>query len=247
MMHEQIDDQTIERYARNQLESAERLAFEEHYFACEECFEKLQAMELFIAGVRDASARGLLEDEAPGSVAPRNWTSWLLPALGLSTCAAVVLAVVAVKLWYVQLPALQKRLTEANGQLAADKQARALLEEQLSRRSQAEINLPLVMLQSTRGAESAPNEVILPPGAQHLALWIELPSGSGGTFRLELDTYDGRKVEVLENLTRNTYGALAVSLPAEALQSGLYSIRLSREVRPPGTLLAEYRLRIRRP
>ncbi len=60
-MHRQIEEEEIvERYARNQLAPEEREAFEEHFFTCDECFEKLQATERFIAGVRNATARGLL-------------------------------------------------------------------------------------------------------------------------------------------------------------------------------------------
>lgn len=36
----------------------ERTALEEYFFACDDCFEKLQATERFVAGVRDAARRG---------------------------------------------------------------------------------------------------------------------------------------------------------------------------------------------
>jgi len=69
MMHPQIEDQEIvERYVRNQLAEEERKAFEEHFFACDDCFEKLQATDRFVAGMRDAARRGLLAGDVEDSV-----------------------------------------------------------------------------------------------------------------------------------------------------------------------------------
>jgi hypothetical protein len=248
MMHPQIEDEEIiERYVRNQLAEEERKAFEEHFFGCDACFEKLQEMDRFVAGMRDAGARGLLSSSSKETAAASWWSGWLQPALGLSACAVILLAFMAVRASYFELPRLRRQLDQTNTELATQKQARAALEHQIAQSNQAEVNLPLVMLQATRDGQAAPNVAVLPPGAQHLALWIELPPNASGSFRLEIESEDGRRVQTLENLTRNAYGALSVSLPTEALQSGLYGIRLSRQVPAPPTLLAEYRLRIRLP
>src|SRR5262245_1689996 len=65
MLHSQIEnEETVERYVRNQLSPREREAFEERFWACEECFEKLQTTERFVAGIRDGAHRGLLPDES---------------------------------------------------------------------------------------------------------------------------------------------------------------------------------------
>ncbi|MEW6130006.1 MAG: zf-HC2 domain-containing protein [Acidobacteriota bacterium] len=56
MNHREIDDnEIIERYARHQLSPEERRAFQEHYFACDACFDKVQMMARLIAGICEAS------------------------------------------------------------------------------------------------------------------------------------------------------------------------------------------------
>jgi len=61
MLHTQIkNDEVIERYIRNRLSPEERRDFEEHFFACDDCFDKVQETERFVAGVRDAVERGIL-------------------------------------------------------------------------------------------------------------------------------------------------------------------------------------------
>jgi Putative zinc-finger len=248
MMHHQIEDEEIiERYVRNQLPEEERKAFEEHFFACDDCFEKLQTTERFVAGFRDAASRGLLVGNAQGSAAPWRLGSWLIPAFGATACAGLVLAAVSGWLYFLQMPKLRSQLNHSTTELGAEKQARAALEQRMANSNQAEANLPLVMLQATRNVQAGPNEVAVPRGAKHLVLWIDVPTGNSRSFRLQVDTADNRPVEQLDNLQRNTYGALAVSLPVESLQPGEYRIRLSRQEPLPVSLLGEYRLRIRRP
>jgi hypothetical protein len=161
-------------------------------------------------------------------------------------CAALVLAAFSGWLYFSQMPKLREQLSRSAEDLRAQQTARAELERQIASSIQAEVNLPLVMLQATRDVQTAPNEVSIPSGAKHLVLWVEVPAGKSNSFRLQVDTADNRTVETLDNLQRNSYGALAVSLPVEALQPGDYRIKLTAEP-PRASLLAEYRLRIRRP
>jgi anti-sigma factor RsiW len=247
MMHPQIEDEEIiERYVLNQLAVEERKAFEEHFFGCDDCFEKLQIAERFVAGVRDAASRGLLAGEGEGASRGSGWRRWLVPAFGVSVSAALVLAAIGGWLYFSQMPKLREQLSRSREDLRAEQTARAALEGQIAGSIQAELNVPLVMLQATRDVQTAPNEVRIPSGAKHLVLWVEVPAGKSNRFRLQVDTADNRAVETLDNLQRNSYGALAVSLPVEALQPGDYRIKLTAEP-PPASLLAEYRLRIRRP
>jgi hypothetical protein len=104
-----------------------------------------------------------------------------------------------------------------------------------------------VMLQATRDAQAPANEAVLPAGAAHLVLWVEVPAKNTRTFQLKVETDDHRPVITLDHLERNSYGALAASLPAAQLQPGEFRIMLSAEEPPPASLLAEYKLRIRRP
>ena len=247
MMHPQIEDEEIvERYVQNQLPEEERKAFEEHFFACNDCFERLQVAERFIAGVRDAARRGLLAGETRGSSQASGWKRWLVPALGVSACAALVLAALSSWLYFREVPRMRGQLSRAEEDLRNQQAARAALEQKIANSIEAEPNLPVVILQATRAVEAAPSEISVPRGAKHLILWIDVPAARARSFRLQIDTSERRQVQALDNLERNTYGALAVSLPVEALQPGDYRITLTTEP-SPATLLAEYRLRIRKP
>src|SRR5687767_15040426 len=102
MTHKHIQDsEVIERYVRQQLTPAERQAFQEHYFACDECFDQVQMSARFIAGVREASRTGVLTAEHDERVdrssflpAPffQNWIpNWAVPALAMSFLVAALL------------------------------------------------------------------------------------------------------------------------------------------------------------
>src|SRR5215467_5031820 len=248
MMHRDIEDQEIiERDVRNRLAPEERQAFEEHFFGCEESFEKLQLTERFIASLDDAGNRGLL-DSAPASATPaRTWGYWIFPAFAASSCLAVVLAVVAGWTLFIQMPQLRRQLNQTSVDVSAQREAISALQKQVTSSALAETNVPLVMLQATRDAQAPPNDAVLSRDAKHLTFWIELPSSTSGSFLLEIASPDGHLIQTLENLKRNNYGAIVVSLPVELLQSGMYTIKLSRQEPSPVTLVAEYRLRIRRP
>lgn len=249
MMHQDIADQEIiERYVRNQLSPEERRAFEEHFFGCEECFAKLQIMERFIAGLDDAGNRGLLDSSRPAEPSPaRSWGSWMFPALAASSCAVIVLAIVAGWTLLSKVPKLQKQLNQASADVSAQREAIAALEKQIASATQTEINVPLVMLQATRDVQVPTAEAVLPTGAAHLVLWIDAVSPRFRTFRLELYGAQDKPVETLNHLTLNSYGGLAVALPAQRLQPGEFRIKLYAEEPLPAALLAEYRLKIRRP
>ncbi len=248
MMHQQIEDQEIiERYARNQLAPEERRAFEEHFFSCEECFEKLQATERFIAGVRDASARGMLDSRIVGTASTRMWRACMLPTLAASSCAAVAFAALTGWLFFFQLPRIRQQLNQSSAEVRVQQETLAALQRQIASAVQVEANVPLVMLQATRDVEASTNDVVVPADAQHVLLWVEVPAGRFRDFSLQVDTADNRAVEKLEKLRRNSYGALAVSLPTQVLQPGEYRIRLTGQEPSPASLLGEYRVRIRRP
>ncbi|MGC2466587.1 MAG: zf-HC2 domain-containing protein [Candidatus Acidiferrum sp.] len=248
MMHPQIEnEEIIERYVRNQLAEEERKAFEEHYFGCDDCFEKLQVTERFVAGVRDAARHGALAPGAEGGTRVWSWDNWLVPAFGASACAALVLVVLSGWLYFVRIPQANERLNQSAAELRETQAAQAALEQQLERSTQAEVNLPLVILQSTRALQSPPTEAILPAAATHLVLWVDVSPSHYSSYRLELYGAEDKPIETLHHLKRNSYGALAAALPTERLQPGDYRIKLTGEKPLASSPLAEYKLRIRRP
>ena len=250
MMHPQIDDEEIiERYARNQLGPEEKRAFEEHFFSCDECFEKVSATERFVAGVRDAAQRGLLAEQPKGEVGPGSWqlSSWWVPAFAGSFAVVFVLAAIAGWQYFVEIPRVRSQLSQTAAELSAERRARATLEQQLEQDARAEGNVPLVMLQATRDVQAPATEAILPAGAGQLVLWIDVASGRYRSYHLEVYDAAGKSVETLQRLSPNSYGALAASLAAQRLQPGELQIKLFGDEPPPRSLLAEYRLSIRRP
>ena len=250
-MHQDIEDQDIiERYVRNRLTPEERRAFEEHFFGCDECFEKVRATERFASGVRDAASRGLLGSRQPADAAPvSSWRARFVPAFAISYATLLVLAPLLVLAWmfFFQMPKLRQQLSQATADASAERERIAALEKQTVPSTQAEINVPLVMLQATRDAQAPATEIVLPVGAQHMVLWIELSSGRYSGFRLQINTIDNRPVETLDHLRRNTYGAIAVSLPVQSLHAGDYRITLTAQEPSPASLVGEYRLRILKP
>jgi hypothetical protein len=249
MMHQQIEEQEIvERYVRDQLAPEEKRAFEEHFFSCEECFDKVQVTERFVAGIRDAAGRGMLAEDTRGPIPLRGTHTWWMPAFGVSACAVVILAAITGWLYFVQVPRIRGQLSQSAAELRRAQQERAAMEQQPQQRGmQAGVNVPLVMLQATRGFRASPTDAILPVDAAQLVLWIDVDSGHYRTYRVEISSVAGKPIETLQHLRRNSYHALAASVPAEGLQPGEFQIKLFGEEPPPGSLLAEYRMRIRRP
>jgi Putative zinc-finger len=247
MMHPQIEHEGIvERYVRNQLAPDERLAFEEHFFTCDDCFGQLQEMERFVAGIRDAAKRGKLGPSSHSAVLTgQSW--WIFPALVASSCAALVLAALMLRIYLFEIPQARHQLNQAQTELRAQHDARAALEQQLSQNIQPQANAPLVMLQATRDVSSPAAEVILPVDAQNLVLWIEPGAEHSRVFRVQIVADKGGFAQTVDGLKRNPYGALSLSLPAKSLQPGEYRITLSSQEPAPTVLLGEYRLRIRKP
>src|SRR5947207_15969579 len=97
MTQQEIEENgIIERYVLHQLSADERLAFQEHYFTCDECFERAQTEARFIASVRESSRSGILADsskEMAGGVSfkRRLFGGWLVPALAASLLVALAL------------------------------------------------------------------------------------------------------------------------------------------------------------
>jgi anti-sigma factor RsiW len=133
MNHQEIEEnEIIERYLLHQLAADERRAFQEHYFSCDECFEKAQMEARFIAGVRDESRSGAFAKSAfaTSTAAPAaSWPGWLKPAFTLAAAASLVMAIALGWLLLDQIPKLR-------GELARERQAR----EQVEREQQQSLN-----------------------------------------------------------------------------------------------------------
>jgi hypothetical protein len=242
MMHSQIENEEIfERYVRNQLAPEERKAFEEHFFACDVCFEKLQDVERFRAGIREAASRGLLNDESRSTFLSAHSTR-LVWAFAATTCVALLCIA---WMYLILVPKLRGERDRAVANLQAERQSRAE-QERTPPVEQAEANVPLVMLQASR-TEEEPASVLLRPGAKDLVLWIEVGPSRYRDFRLEVLSPQNRLVTFVDHLVRGPYGALAASLPADQLPTGDFLVKLTGQDPPPASVAGEYKLRVRRP
>lgn len=247
MLHTQIENEDIvERYARNKLALEARHAFEEHLLACHECFNKLQTMDQFLAGVHHAADHGLLGSNASSlSTQHSAWFSWALLA---TASAASVLAILTVWTYFVRMPQLREDLDRTSQQVQAERRFRLELEQKQKALSveTAEANVPLVMLQSVRAADDAA-DVLLQASAKHLVLWIELTPPRYREFRLDVFSDQDRLLTTIEHLARGPYGGIAASLPVDQLPAGDLRITLTGQDPLSPSVLADYHVRIRRP
>lgn len=151
MTHQEIQEkEIIERYAMNGLAEDERRAFQEHFFDCDECFDKAHMTARFIDGVRESSVSGILAKQSVESKeagATPFWSNWLKPAFVLATTVSVILAATLGWLMLNQIPNLRGRLdqekqarerTEQEKQQATDRAAGELEKER--QRSESEKN-----------------------------------------------------------------------------------------------------------
>ena len=241
-MHSRIEqEETVERYVRHQLAPEDQHAFEEHLFGCEECFEKLQDMERFRAGIRDAATRGVLDHETHADAGRGTWLLW---AFAATTCTTVAFVAIAAWMYFGQIPTLRRELDRNVAQLTLERQARAEPAPTVPADG-GEANVALVILQASRAGEK-PASAILSAGSRHLVLWVEIGPSRYRSFRLDLMAPGNRPIASLDRLERGPYGALVASLPVEKLPAGDVRITLTGQDPPPVSVVGDYQLRIQR-
>jgi len=276
MTHDEVEQQElVERYVRKRLSPEDRGAFQEHFFACDSCFDQIQTMERFIASVQHAAETGILvarpEDTRVTTREPARWlgSAWIRPLFAVTAAVAVVLLFWAGWLALYRLPHLraemasertareeidkqrEQEMNRALEQLESEKAERVRIEVELNKRQQVvaslvQPNVPLVMLEGTR--DSQPTNVLdLPGSTGNFVLWLEAePEGRFRNFRLQIFTADKKLVQTVAGLRRNAYGAVAVSLPAGAFQTGKYLVGLYGVGARDSELVGEYTVQIRK-
>ncbi len=276
MTHDEVERREIvEHYVRHLLSAEDRGAFQEHFFACDSCFDQVQTMERFIASVQHASKTGVLvarpEDRRAANRGVPSWLglSWMRPLFAATAAVAICLLFWAGWLSIYRLPRMraelaneraereqidrqrEEELTRAREQLESERAERARIEDQLNKREQlvaslVQPNVPLVMLEGTRQSQAA-NMLDLPAGTGNFVLWLEAePDGRFHNFRLQIYTADKKLAQTVAGLKRNAYGAVAVSLPAAAFRTGKYLVGLYGVGAPGSELVGEYTLQIRK-
>jgi hypothetical protein len=244
--HREIEEREIvEAYLQGKLPDNDAQAFEEHFFACDQCFAEVRAAGNFIAGVRQIAQAGSPRDTGESGRLPeaRRWQ----PAFGFAWAAAALLIVTTAWFAFFELPRGRRELARQRGVIEEERGRRQELERQLAlvRPPTAEGNLPFAMLEASRAGQ--PNEVTLPPGATRLVLWIELgPGVRFSSYRLQIRDQAGATVETIDGLTKNVQGALTASVPGARLPADTYTVLVHGAGGGRDALVGEYRLVVRR-
>ncbi len=264
MTHQEIQEgEIIERYVRHQLAPAERRDFQEHYFACEECFDQVQTAARFVAAVRQASRKGLWAESAAQPVA--WWANLFTPALGFAAAAALVLAVAFGWLMFRQSAVPRQEVAHeqpspspgqtgtpeqitaqsASPTPAPERNERPKLQDQ--RDLLAENRTPTVLLESARDASPSSNQLTLPANATSAVLRIEVEPGSPFTsFQFQVFDSTRRLVTTGTSGRASARGAVTVRVLAGALQDGKYLVRCYGVRDSQRELIGEYDLRVRK-
>ncbi|HYE74706.1 MAG TPA: zf-HC2 domain-containing protein, partial [Blastocatellia bacterium] len=254
------------RYVMHRLNAEERRAFQEHLFACEECFEQTQTSAQFIAGVRHSSRVGVLSERALISANSKadSWLmNWFKPALTFAVASAAIMAIVLGWVVFNQIPKLKEQvaseqrsrdqaleetlrtLEQTRRELEAEREQAAkerIEREKLQSRldeiahnrvprsdgsiAESQTDLPIVLLEAQRDAKPESNQLRLNRNAQSAILWIEVEMGNRfKTYDLELFSANNKKVASVAGAKPNSYGAVAVSIPARNLSAGKYVVK----------------------
>ena len=264
MTHQEIEKQEIiERYVRHQLAPDERRAFQEHYFACSACFDEVQLMTQFIAGVRQAARQGVLAERA--SAAPW-WRAWFIPTYGFAA-ASLLLVVLFGWFWFKQSKAPKSEIAyqpTATPQAVASPAASLKLIEQpdllaqnrtpietpdkngRDRSDRIEGRLPMVLLDSARGASV--NQLTLPANATRAILRIETDPASEYTgYQFQIFDNSRRLIVTATSGKASRRGAVSASLSASPLQNGKYLVKCFGLKDGQRELVGEYDLSVRKP
>jgi len=137
-----------------------------------------------------------------------------------------------------QVEAERRRSEELNARLTQEKQQREQSDESLRQLSETGSETParpviaaLTLLPGLSRGGGEKSSLILAGDARLVRLQIGIdPNEPYKTFAVELRTAAGRQVWTRENLTARTRGrarAVSLTLPASALKSGDYELRLS--------------------
>ncbi len=258
----QLND-TVERYVRHQLSANERRAFQEHYFECEECFEQVQTMARFVAGVQHAARKGLLTESAKQPW----WATLFRPSMVMATATALLLAIGFGWMWFTQnsSPSENLAITQTpKPQPTASVEASTTPFTQESPKPQQQDLLalnrptpapglasgktPFVVLDSERGASRTANQLALPVNATNAILRIEVePDSTFSSFQFQIFDNAKRLVATATSGKASSNGTVSVNISTQSLQSGKYVVKcygLRNGQREP---VGEYWMQVQKP
>lgn len=215
MNHETIEEQHVaERYVMGKLSPEETERFEEHYFDCPECLERLELAERF-----DGALRGVAAEEGTRAAVGMGLLAWLARAgrnrqLAVIAGALLFLVVLPAGLLLRQVGSLEDRL----------EQTRAAIEELRGPRA----DVLTVRLSPLRGgAEDEPSlRLHLPRTPRPILLRLEIDSSAYRSLSASLTSPDGASAWRASGLEADPEGALNVMVPSDFLRPGVYRLTI---------------------
>ena len=246
MNHYEIEQQDIvERYVRHQLKPDERRAFQEHYFACDECFAAVDSTAKFIAGMQRSSRVGALAENArevasAAAVAPW-WASFFKPAFALGVMACLLLAVALGWLVFRQAPqphddtARQQPTTQPSAsttplpspttgthrpspaatEKVPEKSGREQLDDKLAQNHEPTKGVTVSVMLDATRDAKGGAQVKLPENAAALKIQVEVAVGAYQSYELQLRNAGGQAVKTLSGLKANSQGTLVATIATQ--------------------------------
>jgi len=239
-----------------------------HVDLCRECAEQVEMARASRHWAETQEANAV----PPAAQEKRRWREWLWPKLALATCLAGAIALGA-GLWMLwqsrneqtRLIAQQQELRERVASLEAENQQlnRQQAQQQQADRELAELqarvkelaapqlNPPMFDLypreMTRRADQSEINEIAIPRHAKTVTLILNSQSQTATrAASLEIVNAQGAIVWRADGLTRHPTGDYTISLPAEFLPPGRYTLNLHERGKGRRAGIASFALRIRR-
>jgi hypothetical protein len=218
---EAVDTLATERYLLDDMAGADRRAFEEHFFLCEECADDLRTASAMLQGAQEGFAGQTTSNVVamPVKRAVVSSPAWYRSGAP-AWAAAAVLAIVAGYQSFVVVPSLRR-----------DTAPRAIV--------------PVTLRPESRGGETIVPPVS-PTEAVSLALDVnEAPQGGELTF--DLSSADGRHIVSGRAPAPAPGTPLLLLMPAWTLRTPMHYILSVHDAAPSGRLLGEYRFAVASP
>ncbi len=219
--HKKIEqEEIVERYVMRQLSEEEEAAFEEHFFGCDECFEKVKFTEKAIAGIRAAAKEGLLEEKSRGVlrlVWDRTEQFLTQPAIAVAAAVLVLLLIYPALRGIFITPKLQHQLEALNTPQPIN---HSFSLEEIQQRSAEDI---------WRGEILSEMKVQLPRDAEYFTLNFTILENSipNPTYRAEILTRENKVIWATGNLTSiGEFGVFSILCPRSFFSPGKYLLRV---------------------
>ena len=192
------ESMAVERYLLDEFSPEEKDAFEDHFFACDECAREIKLGAAFMTHAKESLKKvpAAAPVVIPVKQAKKQWWSWLSPAFAVPAMALLLGVVVFQNL--IQLPAMHQELVAMN----------------------APAVLPSKDLKSG-GSRGEGEEVVAAKSGEVFQLTIDIPDTSNSAHIAELQSAAGQKLWTLPIAAEAPKDALALKMPGD-LPAGSY-------------------------